>query len=775
VRSLTFAVAVLLAGCSESSAPPNRPILAGLRIVAGAGQHGTVGTALPGPIVVEAVDAAGVPMANQAVAFATVGGTLSTPSVATGANGQASTDWTLGTIADTQRVVAMAETFADTMMAVAIAASADSIRKVAGDLQSGAPGSVLAESLSVSVRDRYGNPVAGIAVAWTVTAGGGVVSPGASATNPSGIAKTRWTLGRSGPQSVGAAVASLSPTAFHATVGPQPLYRVRVVPPADSLHAIKDVVPLTATVADSLGNPIAGAVVTWSNLNPTVLSLVTNSNNATTTAAANGIARVLASYKGIADTVVIVIAQVVENITITGDPIVALGATIPLGAVATDSNNVAVPSQALAYMSLDTTRVTVSASGVLRGVAYGSALVFAGAPAPPSYGYPIGNPSSEVYVSVTHQPVSQAVFTSIATTVDHACLLTTIGEAYCWGDNQTRESSDPPNSATLIPTPIPSGNGILFKQLAVMTEQTCGLGTDGAVYCWGAGWAVHDSVPTKVSGAPVFVTISANALSACGLTAAGVAYCWGENDYGELGTGSNAAFTTWVPVAGGYTFRSITVGDGFACGLIVSGATYCWGRDDEGQLGTGADPNTLPTCSGQYAQPVECANAPLPVAGQLAFTSLAAGDSHVCGLTSGGLTYCWGTNGYGELGIGNATGPGSCSPYEDASNPVACSLQPVQVTGSAQFSTVAAGTNTTCALTANGAAWCWGMLGVGPIATPTPTPAPTAIAGGHAFSALNLIPLGACGLTTTAGIYCWGVLNQFYLNYGGTPTLVPHP
>jgi alpha-tubulin suppressor-like RCC1 family protein len=37
------------------------------------------------------------------------------------------------------------------------------------------------------------------------------------------------------------------------------------------------------------------------------------------------------------------------------------------------------------------------------------------------------------------------------------------------------------------------------------------------------------------------------------------------------------------------------------------------------------------------------------------FTQIRTGASHTCGLTSEGLAYCWGYNGYGQLGDGTTT------------------------------------------------------------------------------------------------------------------------
>ncbi len=66
---------------------------------------------------------------------------------------------------------------------------------VSGNGQTALRNTALAGDFAVKVVDATGAPLAGKAVAWTVTAGGGTVSPAVSATNASGMATTRYTLG----------------------------------------------------------------------------------------------------------------------------------------------------------------------------------------------------------------------------------------------------------------------------------------------------------------------------------------------------------------------------------------------------------------------------------------------------------------------------------------------------------------------------------------------------------------------------------------------------
>ncbi|HEY0970140.1 MAG TPA: plastocyanin/azurin family copper-binding protein [Gemmatimonadales bacterium] len=120
-----------------------------------------------------------------------------------------------------------------------------------GDAQSAAVSTQLPQPLRVLVR-RDGTPAAGVAVAWSVTAGGGSVAPASSGTDADGIASTLWTLGAAaGGQGVRATVqgASGSPVSFTATAtggGAANIVRVE-----NNVFA-----PATITVA-------AGTTVVW--------------------------------------------------------------------------------------------------------------------------------------------------------------------------------------------------------------------------------------------------------------------------------------------------------------------------------------------------------------------------------------------------------------------------------------------------------------------------------------------------------------------------------
>jgi alpha-tubulin suppressor-like RCC1 family protein len=198
----------------------------------------------------------------------------------------------------------------------------------------------------------------------------------------------------------------------------------------------------------------------------------------------------------------------------------------------------------------------------------------------------------------------------------------------------------------------------------------------------GTGDTMSSYVPVAVSGGLRLASLSVGLDDACGVTPGGAAYCWGHNAWGELGNGTNT--NSWTPalVLGGLRFAVVSTGLLHTCGVTTGGAAYCWGSNFAGELGTGAYSDT------------SFSNTPVAVAGGLTFTTISAGWSYTCGVTTQGAAYCWGWDAFGQGGLG---GFGYSTPT------------PMAVVGALVFATVSAGEYNTCGVATDGAAYCWGF------------------------------------------------------------------
>lgn len=135
--------------------------------------------------------------------------------------------------------------------------------------------------------------------------------------------------------------------------------------------------------------------------------------------------------------------------------------------------------------------------------------------------------------------------------------------------------------------------------------------------------------------------------------------------------------------------------------------------------------------------------APTAVAGGLKFQAIAAGQHHTCGVTVTGDAYCWGEGASGQLGNGTTQS----------------TSQPVPVIGAPKFVQLASGHFYTCGLTADGQTWCWGrnnlaQLGSGDMSTLRSTPAP--VVATARFKSIVSKWTWSCGLTAEGKAHCWG-------------------
>ena len=133
----------------------------------------------------------------------------------------------------------------------------------------------------------------------------------------------------------------------------------------------------------------------------------------------------------------------------------------------------------------------------------------------------------------------------------------------------------------------------------------------------------------------------------------------------------------------------------------------------------------------------------------LRFSAVSAGLNTTCGVTTVGEIWCWGSLG----------GPNT--------------FVPVKIPGGLTFRSVSAGHYYACALTAAGVAYCWGDNSSGQLGDGTTTSRtdPVAVAGGLSFTTLSTSRAGyphTCGLTTDGSAYCWGFNNEGELGDGST-------
>jgi adhesin/invasin len=177
------------------------------------GQVGVVGQPLPQPIVVHVSDQNGASLANAPVRWTVLfgGGSVSSPTSLTDANGDASVTWTMGPTVGVDSLQASIATGASVIItATATAGPLATINKTSGDNQTVLAGTTSAPMV-VTLVDPSGNPIVGATVTWTTTSTG-TLSATSTTTDANG--QTQVTL------ATGAVPATATVTAASGTATP---------------------------------------------------------------------------------------------------------------------------------------------------------------------------------------------------------------------------------------------------------------------------------------------------------------------------------------------------------------------------------------------------------------------------------------------------------------------------------------------------------------------------------------------------------------------------
>jgi alpha-tubulin suppressor-like RCC1 family protein len=175
----------------------------------------------------------------------------------------------------------------------------------------------------------------------------------------------------------------------------------------------------------------------------------------------------------------------------------------------------------------------------------------------PASGGQIGDQSlSPVSVG---DPLASSVLKQIVTRGPKTCALTSEGKAYCWGNNTVFELGTTTagvncyggKRCSLFPTAVNSS--ATFTSLTASQFATCGIASSGETLCWGMDYERlfgAENVPacgtsgtsfgctaTPVQGASGFLTLSGSRSNTCGMKSDGIVYCWGGNAFGQRGWG----------------------------------------------------------------------------------------------------------------------------------------------------------------------------------------------------------------------------------------------
>ena len=220
------------------------------------------------------------------------------------------------------------------------------------------------QQLTATLKDANGNILTGRSITWsssnssaaTVSASGLVTGVAAGSATI-----TATSEGQSGTAAI--------------TVVHTPVASVTVAPASATLNE-GQTQQLTATLRDANGNVLTGRSITWSSSNS---SAATVSASGLVTGKVAGSATITATSEGQSGTAAITVVHApVASVTVTpASATVTTGSTVQLTATPKDANGNPLTGRTVTWSSSNTSVATVNGSGLVSGVAAGSATITA--------------------------------------------------------------------------------------------------------------------------------------------------------------------------------------------------------------------------------------------------------------------------------------------------------------------------------------------------------------------------------------------------------------
>ncbi|HKW72471.1 MAG TPA: PKD domain-containing protein [Candidatus Dormibacteraeota bacterium] len=326
------------------------------------------------------------------------------------------------------------------------------------------------------------------------------------------------------------------------------------------------------------------------------------------------------------------------------------------------------------------------------------------------------------------------------------------GQLFTWGRNVDGELGIGFQGGD-FPTPIAvKSNPNLTKSSGVWMGFITAFVVDPTGQLWTFGQNVNNQTglgdvttggqafvtsPTPVSGPTNVVSVGASFDHTVAVTSNGTVWGWGQSP--GLGIG-DVATTVEAPAILQVPPRVVKATAGFRYTILLTsdGTLYGTGVDISGQLGLGGGPVIHPTFEA--------------IPGVSGIVDVSAtesiGESFTLALDKTGHVFAFGSNGFGQTGIGTPQFPLTV-------------LTPTQVPGLDSVIQVAAGGRTSYALKSDGTVWSWGSGQFGALGTgaagPTSVPAQIPLPAGTKIVSIAAGPsFDAMALDSVGNIWVWG-------------------
>ena len=212
------------------------------------------------------------------------------------------------------------------------------------------------------------------------------------------------------------------------------------------------------------------------------------------------------------------------------------------------------------------------------------------------------------------------------------------------------------------------------------------------LYSWGAGGngQIGDndrtdySSPKQITGTTWVGVRQAAMTYRMAVKTDGTLWTWGGATNGRLGHNTNISYSSPTQIGSGtdWSFQpdQSAIGARNGAAIKTDGTLWSWGLNAQGQIGN----NTRFTPGNMgYSSPVQVPGT--------TWSKIKIGDAYMIALKTNGTMWTWGSNSYGQLGIGNKT-------YQSS---------PIQIPGTSWSKITGCGN--LAAIRTDGTLWCWGV------------------------------------------------------------------
>ena len=233
-----------------------------------------------------------------------------------------------------------------------------------------------------------------------------------------------------------------------------------------------------------------------------------------------------------------------------------------------------------------------------------------------------------------------------------------------------------------IDFPVQINGDTDWQTVSGSTRYGFGLKQDGSLWAWGWGYMGDGSsqrlqnTPLHIGNASwqsVAVSVFPNFILA--IKQDGTLWSWGENNYGQLGDGSNIDKLVPTQIGNSNQWVQVTANYGASFGIKQDGTLWAWGQNADGRLCDGTTNN---------------ANTPIQIGSNTDWQQVVAGGTHVVALKTNGTLWTWG---FGTLGDGT---------YYSSST------VPLQIGIASNWELIETNGDLTIAKKSDGTLWYWG-------------------------------------------------------------------